>query len=473
MKFHTTLLVLFSFLLCTTASNSQDLSPTVTGGEFKFNENRAECLTDEQRKEVLTEIKSNLSLLNSQKRLAYNEAEKRAPEILFSWPVKMKDGVPYNEVWAISNYVDHNAEFPNKLLDYNCGKKTYDTNAGYNHMGVDIYTWPFSWKMMDNDEVEIVAAAPGQIIAIGRSEFDRNCAMNSSAWNAVYIQHADGSVAIYGHMKKDSPTSKNVGDTVERGEYLGIIGSSGSSTGPHLHFEVYSEIEWNGVGQDVLIDPYAGDCNPLNADSWWQDQKPYANPNINAVLTHSAPPVFPTCPTQETSHEKNEFASGEDVYIAVYLRDQVAATTINLQVLRPNGTVYDNWDFNLTDNYQSSYWYWMIPAPSGLGEWTWRANYQGQVVEHKFTVGTLGVEDKAFDVISIAPNPFNDVVKIQSNSLVKKVSVVDMLGKTVMIQTNDSESIKEIKLESLAKGLYFMKLEGINNQQKTFKLIKE
>lgn len=340
-------------------------------------------------------------------------------------------------------------------------------------MGVDIYTWPFSWKMMDNDEAEIVAAAPGQIIAIGRTQFDRSCTFNSNTWNAVYVQHADGSVALYGHMKKDSPTSKNIGDTVERGEYLGIVGSSGNSTGPHLHFEVYSEVELNGVGQDVLVDPYAGNCNNMNTDSWWQNQKPYVNTNINAVLTHSAPPVFPTCPDQETTNEKNAFAPGEKVHLAVYLRDQLAGTTIDLEVLRPNGTIYNDWDYNLVDNYSSSYWYWIITAPSLPGEWTWRATYQGQIVDHKFTVGTLSVEDSNFDNVSIYPNPFNDVVNIQSNSHIKKVSLVDILGKTVMTKTNDIESIKEINLESLSKGLYFLRLEGVNNEQKTIKLIKE
>ncbi|RXJ52287.1 peptidoglycan DD-metalloendopeptidase family protein [Gelidibacter gilvus] len=473
MKINSTLLILFSLLLCSINSFSQDISSTVIGGEYKFNENKTQCLTDEQRKEVLNDIKSNISQLKSQNRLAHNEAQKRAPTTLFSWPVKMKDGAPYNEVWAISNYVDHNSEFPNKLLDYNCGDKTYDTNDGYNHMGVDIFTWPFTWKMMDNDEAEIIAAASGQIIAISRSQFDRSCRFNDNLWNAVYVQHADGSVALYGHMKKDSPTSKNVGDTVERGEYLGIVGSSGNSTGPHLHFEVYSEIEWNGVGQDVLVDPFAGDCNSMNTDSWWEDQKPYINTNINAVLTHSAVPIFPTCPDQETTYEKNEFTPGETAIFIVYLRDQIAQTNLNLKVLRPDGTVFANRDYALVHNYSSSWWAFSYVMPSVSGEWTCRYTYQGQVVDHKFTVGTLGVEDSEFDAITIYPNPFNDVVNIQSNSTVNKVSVVDILGKTVMTKTNGAESIKEINLESLSKGLYFLRLEGLNNEQKTIKLIKE
>lgn len=473
MKINSTLLILFCFFLCSISTFSQDISSTVFGGEYKFNENKTECLTDKQRKEILNDIRSNISLLRSQNRLVLDEAQNRAPSTLFSWPVKMKEGAPYNEVWAISNYVDHNSEYPNKLLDYNCGTRTYDTKAGYNHMGVDIYTWPFSWKMMDNDEAEVIAAAPGQIIDIGRDQADRSCVYNSNLWNAVYVQHADGSVALYGHMKKGSPTSKKIGDTVERGEYLGIVGSSGNSTGPHLHFEVYSEIRWNGVGKDVLIDPFAGDCNSMNTDSWWQEQRPYVDPNINAVLTHSAPPIFPDCPVQETTFEKNVFEPGDRVHLAVYLRDQIAGTKINLRVLRPNGTVFNNWDFNLTNDYSSSYWYWIMDMPSLPGEWTWRATYQGQVVDHKFTVGTLSVAETEFDAITIYPNPFNDVVNIQSNSTVNKASVVDMLGKTVMAKTNGAESIKEINLESLSKGLYFLRLEGLNNEQKTIKLIKE
>lgn len=288
-------------------------------------------------------------------------------------------------------------------------------------------------------------------------------------WNAVYVQHDDGSVALYGHMKKKSPTSKNIGDTVERGEYLGIVGSSGNSTGPHLHFEVYSSIN-----PDVLIDPYAGDCNDLNSDSWWLEQKPYLNPNINAVMTSSESPVFPTCPdTQDITNEKNVFAADETVWFTVYLRDQIPGSSLNLKVLRPDGTAFSDWDEVLAGIYSSSWYRWYGTFPNIPGEWTWRATYQGQVVDHKFTMGTLSVEDENFQTASIYPNPFNDLINIQSNSPIQKVSVVDILGKTVMTKANISESIKEINLESLSKGLYFLTLEGNDNQKKIIKLIKE
>src|SRR5204862_192241 len=84
------------------------------------------------------------------------------------------------------------------ILDYNCGTRSYDTSTGYNHQGTDIVLWPFAWNRVDDDAVLVVAGAPGVIVNKSDGNFDRNCAMNNGNWNAVYIRHADGSVAWYG-----------------------------------------------------------------------------------------------------------------------------------------------------------------------------------------------------------------------------------------------------------------------------------
>lgn len=55
--------------------------------------------------------------------------------------------------------------------------------------------------------------------------------------NSVRIQHDDGSIAIYGHML-DGSVSLNVGDKVQEGSKIGLMGSTGNSTGNHLHFEI-------------------------------------------------------------------------------------------------------------------------------------------------------------------------------------------------------------------------------------------
>jgi len=53
--------------------------------------------------------------------------------------------------------------------------------------------------------------------------------------NLVEIDHGNGLTTCYGHMSK---LEGEVGETVTRGQLIGYIGSTGRSTGPHLHFEV-------------------------------------------------------------------------------------------------------------------------------------------------------------------------------------------------------------------------------------------
>jgi murein DD-endopeptidase MepM/ murein hydrolase activator NlpD len=53
--------------------------------------------------------------------------------------------------------------------------------------------------------------------------------------NMVEIDHGNGLTSRYGHMSK---IETEVGDTVTRGQIIGQIGSTGRSTGPHLHFEL-------------------------------------------------------------------------------------------------------------------------------------------------------------------------------------------------------------------------------------------
>ena len=68
--------------------------------------------------------------------------------------------------------------------------------------------------------------------------------------NKVVIQHViDGQVvsSLYAHMQDDSITV-SVGDTVNRGQIVGLVGSTGESTGAHLHLSIISD--------GVMVDPY-------------------------------------------------------------------------------------------------------------------------------------------------------------------------------------------------------------------------
>jgi len=339
------------------------------------------CLTPEQRAWIERRIESSVRALLASGRLG---AEDAAARVLFASPIGAAGLTASDfDVHGISNFVDHNSPVA-PVLDFECGTRTYAI-PGYSHSGTDFFSWPFAWYRMDHDQVIAVAAAPGTIVLRDDGNYDRSCpgASPSTPWNAVYVRHADGSVAWYGHLKNGSLTSKQLGDSVALGEFLGVVGSSGYSTGPHVHFEVHEP-------DKTLIDPWEGPCNP-GVSSWWVSQRPYYDPAINKLATHSAPPILPACPQPETPNLQDAFAAGDTVYFAAYYHDQRAGEVTRYSIRRPDGSDYATWmHASPAPYYAASYWYWSytLPASEPQGRWIFAADYQGQHYEHPFTVGT-------------------------------------------------------------------------------------
>ena len=97
-----------------------------------------------------------------------------------------------------------------------------------NHKGIDIGGVGYT--------TEIHAAKAGTVIV---SQYSR------SYGNYVVVSHGSGNTTLYAHM---SSRKVSVGQYVNQGDVLGITGSTGNSTGPHLHFEITE----NGVRVDPL-----------------------------------------------------------------------------------------------------------------------------------------------------------------------------------------------------------------------------
>ena len=87
-----------------------------------------------------------------------------------------------------------------------------------NHKGIDIGGVGYT--------TEIHAAKAGTVIV---SQY------SSSYGNYVVVSHGSGNTTLYAHM---SSRKVSVGQYVNQGDVLGITGSTGNSTGPHLHFEI-------------------------------------------------------------------------------------------------------------------------------------------------------------------------------------------------------------------------------------------
>lgn len=73
---------------------------------------------------------------------------------------------------------------------------------------------------------EVIAPANGTVITAG---------YKGGYGNMVEIDHGNGLTSRYGHLSK---IEAEVGETVTRGKLIGLVGSTGRSTGPHLHFEL-------------------------------------------------------------------------------------------------------------------------------------------------------------------------------------------------------------------------------------------
>ncbi len=302
----------------------------------------------------------------------------------FAWPLRSA-GIGYFAHYATSAFVDQNTAV-GTFQDWNCGARSYDQ-----HRGTDIFTWPYGWLSMDLSRLQTIAAAPGTILVRVDGNADRSCAAGGGNANLIVIQHADGSTAIYGHFKNGSVTPKQVGAAVATGEYLGIVGSSGSSSGPHLHFEVHD----SGTYPGPLLDPYDGLCETLALGSLWTQQPAYRQPTINHASTGFASPVIPACPGQETPNEKRLFTNGDPIHFRAYLRDFTTGLQLAFAVHRPDGSLYQSTSFTATQDYNAAWASWNNPGFGGgaTGRWTYDVTLAGITRSRAFWIGALFADD--------------------------------------------------------------------------------
>lgn len=186
-------------------------------------------------------------------------------------------------------------------------KHTWGTSGGGSYSGVGIFKWPIpeqvgNYKMTDSDSdslgvisswfgprdnpvtgeyqsahgaldivpkggSSICAAASGTVVL---SETNYGA---SGYGNYVIIEHENKYWTLYGHML-DAPLV-SVGQQVTAGQQIGIVGSTGNSTGPHLHFEIRKDSN----SYDTRIDP---------VDFFNEDLTPKGG---GAVLTEATPDI--------------------------------------------------------------------------------------------------------------------------------------------------------------------------------------
>ena len=129
----------------------------------------------------------------------------------------------------------------------------------------------------------IKAAAPGIVVRAGPA---------GAYGNLVEIRHADGTHTRYAHMSAFNTTQ---GATVSQGQVIGLVGNTGRSTGPHLHFEIRKN------GGTTPVDPRTmlGGATPVaQADQAKSATEPgVTQPTAGAPRTTGTPAAAVAAPT--------------------------------------------------------------------------------------------------------------------------------------------------------------------------------
>ncbi|MFT3700123.1 MAG: M23 family metallopeptidase [Kofleriaceae bacterium] len=146
------------------------------------------------------------------------------------WPL----GGQVSKDWFVTAWVDDDPGPGTRDFTGAVGASaiTHDT-----HDGIDI---ALARGFAEQDEgIGIFSACEGIVSQTGDGQPDRNSDSNKEAiGNFVIVTAPNGYKVVYWHLRRGS-VSVHVGDRVVAGTRLGEVGSSGESSGPHLHFSVY------------------------------------------------------------------------------------------------------------------------------------------------------------------------------------------------------------------------------------------
>ena len=192
---------------------------------------------EKQQEEILTEIDKIETELRA----------KLDPSLIpigrsgvLTWPVVLKAGGGFGVI---------SQNFGNRSAFY----------GGKPHNGMDIAA-PMG--------TEIFAADNGTVAAVGNT--DEYCPprwygkkkYGGSYGKYVVVKHSNNLTTMYAHLSRQAV---GVGDAVRRGEIIGYVGSTGLSTGSHLHFTVYASPSFYvGPSNTCGLQPYGASLDPAN-----------------------------------------------------------------------------------------------------------------------------------------------------------------------------------------------------------------
>lgn len=321
-------------------------------------------------------------------------ASDRVAFLPLDWPLERSLG---NGVMIV-NHTDLDTTAGQR--DFMGGTWNYD-----GHSGTDIQLTDF--RSMDRG-VRVLASAAGTVVYMDdTSPYDRHCDFDwPDGGNWVWLQATDGSYHEYYHLRRSSIVVK-LGEGVQRGQLIGLVGSSGYSTGPHLHFETGDDTGPGGAYR--FRDPFHGTAQPL--PTLWAAQPSYgASGGISffgsGVFTEAQTrgSVFNTnyCDMMNTIPQPVVLGRDQEKLCMWFQFQSPAGDSAIIRVRRPDGSVYGEFQFvsSAQDRY-GWFWSWFYLSPyttaADHGLWRLQVLVHGQLHrDTPFTVGATSVYGPRF-----------------------------------------------------------------------------
>jgi hypothetical protein len=279
-------------------------------------------------------------------------------QLRLAWPLAGSDA----HDWVTSNYVDLD---PGPDMEDYTGHTGSEAKTYDGHQGVDIGI--SSFRAMDTG-IPVYAAVSGQVELVINDFDDRNTACENFDANLVSIRHASGHIVQYVHLRKAS-IPLQVGDTVQAGDLIGEIGSSGCSDAPHLHLQIMTP-----AGE--VIDPFLDDL--------WCSPPVYDTPLsfMEAWLLEGPAKLYEN-PGQDPPEETTALSVGSTLLTYAVVAGGLPGEDLGVVLEGPDGSTLGPWPFVFEESWQLSTWVWSFTTKGPPGEWTARYLINGESVSEK------------------------------------------------------------------------------------------
>ncbi|MGE5390444.1 MAG: peptidoglycan DD-metalloendopeptidase family protein [Deltaproteobacteria bacterium] len=164
------------------------------------------------------------------------------------WDIACLAGVSVEQLEALNPGVEPDRLRIGEVLNVPSSGLRQQTPANKSSRGISriILNWPivgeitsyFGWRDRAFHYGLDIAGETGEPIRAAAGGVITFSGWKGNYGKAVIIEHPDGRQTVYGHMQR---ILVDTGEIVQRGETIGRVGSTGHSTGPHLHFEIRQE----------------------------------------------------------------------------------------------------------------------------------------------------------------------------------------------------------------------------------------